>query len=72
MNSNKHNKILLEALEVGLVAFQGMKDSKIILNKVKKEDRFLSEIYLRSLRNFLEVSNKEKEDQWHPKKEKTL
>lgn len=72
MNSNKHNKILLGALEEDLVDFQGLKDSKINLNKDKKEDRFLLEIYLRSSKNFLEVSNKEKEDLWHLKKERIL
>jgi hypothetical protein len=71
MNSNKHNKILSEALEVDLVDFQGSKDFKIILNKDKK-DRFLLVIYLRNLRNFLEVSNKVKEDLWHLKKERIL
>lgn len=72
MNSNKHNKILSGALEEDLVDFQGLKDSKINLNKDKKEDRFLLEIYLRSSKNFLEVSNKEKEDLWHLKKERIL
>ena len=72
MNSNKHNKILLGALEEDLVDFQGLKDSKINLNKDKKEDRFLLEIYLRSSKNFLEVSNKVKEDLWHLKKERIL
>lgn len=71
MNNNKHNKIHLEALEEDLADFQGLKDSKINLNKDKK-DRFLLVIYLRSLKNFLEVSNKVKEDQWRLRKERIL
>jgi hypothetical protein len=54
---------------VDLVDFQGLKDFKIILNKDKK-DRFLLVIYLRNLRNFLEVSNKVKEDLRHLKRER--
>jgi hypothetical protein len=56
-------------LEVDLVDFQGLKDFKIILNKDKK-DRFLLEIFLRNLKNFLEVSNKVKEDLRHLKRER--
>ena len=67
MNNNKLNKILLEDLEVDSVAFQVLKAFKINLDKVKK-DKHLLVIYLKSLRNFLEVNNKEKEDQWLLKK----
>lgn len=67
MNNNKLNKILLEDLEVGSVVFQALKVFKINLDKVKK-DKHLLVIYLKSLRNFLEVNNKEKEDQWLLKK----
>ena len=51
--------------------FQALKASKIILDKDKK-DRHLLEIYLKNLRNFLEVNNKAKEDQWLLKKAKIL
>jgi hypothetical protein len=69
MNNNKPNKIPSEDLEVDSVAFQVLKAFKINLDKVKK-DKLLLEIYLKSLRNFLEVNNREKEDQWHLKKAK--
>jgi hypothetical protein len=67
MNNNKPNKIPLEDLEVDSVAFQVLKAFKINLDKVKK-DKLLLEIYLKSLRNFSEVNNREKEDQWLLKK----
>jgi hypothetical protein len=51
------------------VAFQVLKAFKINLDKVKK-DKLLLEIYLKSLRNFLEVNNRGKEDQWLLKKAK--
>jgi hypothetical protein len=57
MSNNKLNKILSEDLEVDSVVSQVLKDSKIILSKDKK-DRLLLEIYLKSLRNFLEVNNR--------------
>jgi hypothetical protein len=69
MNNNKPNKIPSEDLEVDSVAFQVLKAFKINLDKDKK-DKLLLEIYLKSLRNFLEVNNREKEDQWHLKKAK--
>jgi len=69
MNNNKPNKIPSEDLEVVSVVFQVLKAFKINLDKVKK-DKLLLEIYLKSLRNFLEVNNREKEDQWHLKKAK--
>lgn len=69
MNNNKPNKILSEDLEVGSVDFQVLKAFKINLDKDKK-DKLLLEIYLKSLRNFLEVNNRGKEDQWLLKKAK--
>jgi hypothetical protein len=71
MSNNKPNRIHLVGLEQDSVDFQALKASKIILDKDKK-DRHLLETYLKNLRNFLEVNNKAKEDQWHPKKAKIL
>ena len=67
MNNNKPNKIPSEDLEVVSVVFQVLKAFKINLDKDKK-DKLLLEIYLKSLRNFSEVNNREKEDQWLLKK----
>jgi hypothetical protein len=67
MNNNKPNKIPSEDLEVVSVVFQVLKAFKINLDKDKK-DKLLLEIYLKSLRNFLEVNNRGKEDQWLLKK----
>ena len=67
MNNNKPNKIPSEDLEVDSVDFQVLKAFKINLDKVKK-DKLLLEIYLKSLRNFSEVNNRGKEDQWLLKK----
>lgn len=69
MNNNKPNKIHSEDLEVVSVVFQVLKAFKINLDKDKK-DKLLLEIYLKSLRNFLEVNNRGKEDQWLLKKAK--
>ena len=69
MNNNKPNKIPSEDLEVDSVVFQVLKAFKINLDKDKK-DKLLLEIYLKSLRNFLEVNNRGKEDQWLLKKAK--
>jgi hypothetical protein len=69
MNNNKPNKIPSEDLEVVSVVFQVLKAFKINLDKDKK-DKLLLEIYLKSLRNFLEVNNRGKEDQWLLKKAK--
>jgi len=69
MNNNKPNKIPSEDLEVDSVDFQVLKAFKINLDKDKK-DKLLLEIYLKSLRNFSEVNNREKEDQWLLKKAK--
>jgi hypothetical protein len=70
MSNNKLNKIHSGDSEEDSVVFQALKGSKIILNKGKK-DRHLSEIYLKSLKSFLEVNNRAREDQWL-KKAKTL
>ena len=69
INNNKPNKIPSEDLEVVSVVFQVLKAFKINLDKDKK-DKLLLEIYLKSLRNFLEVNNRGKEDQWLLKKAK--
>jgi hypothetical protein len=69
MNNNKPNKIPSEDLEVDSVDFQVLKAFKINLDKDKK-DKLLLEIYLKSLRNFSEVNNRGKEDQWLLKKAK--
>jgi hypothetical protein len=71
MSNNKPNRIHLVGLEQDSVDFQALKASKIILDKDKK-DRHLLEIYLKNLKNFLEVNNKAKEDQWLLKKAKIL
>ena len=71
MSNNKLNKIHSEDLEVDSVVSQVLKDSKITLSKDKK-DRLLLEIYLKSLRNFLEVNNRVREDRWLHKKAKIL
>ena len=60
MSSSRHNRILSEDLEEGLVDFQALKDFRTILNKVAKKVVHLLEIFLRSLRNFLEASLKAK------------
>lgn len=70
MSNNKLNKIHSGDSEEDSVVFQALKGFKIILSKGKK-DRHLSEIYLKSLRSFLEVNNRAREGQWL-KKAKTL
>ena len=64
MNSSKRNKIHLEAgLTKALEDFPALRDFTISLDRGNKDQEILLEIYLKSLRSFLEGSKEEQGDQ---------